>query len=197
MRPLSSCRRLGQLRAWAGVVLVLVGIFITLPSASGQTYYTPRTVLARFFPASQRVTYRRFDLTPEVRGKLAQKLGAALPKDGYVFYYALTGETLDGYALIDESMGQYMPITYAIKFSPQGVVQQLEIMVYRENYGSEVTDARFRKQFVGKTAADPLTLEDDITAVSGATISSRALTSGLRRALFLLSELVLNKPAPH
>ena len=154
-------------------------------------------MLARFFPSSQRVTYRRFELTAELRGKLAQKLGAAPPKDGYVFYYALTGETVDGYALIDEAMGQYMPITYAVKFSPQGVVQQLEIMVYRENYGSEVTDARFRKQFVGKTAADPIMLDGDITAVSGATISSRALTVGLRRALVLISELVLNKPAPH
>ena len=175
------------LRAAVAAALLVAGA----GRARGQTFYTPRTVLARFFPSSQRVTYRRFALTPEVRGKLAQKLGAPLPRDGYVFYYALSGQTLDGYALIDDAMGQYMPITYAVKFSPKGAVQQLEIMVYRENYGSEVTDARFRKQFVGKTTADPLLLDSDIVAVSGATLSSRALTGGLRRGLGLLQELVL------
>ena len=180
------------LRAAVAAALLVAGA----GRARGQTFYTPRTVLARFFPSSQRVTYRRFALTPEVRGKLAQKLGAALPRDGYVFYYALTGQTVDGYALIDEQLGQYMPITYAVKFSPKGAVQQLEIMVYRENYGSEVTDARFRKQFVGKTAADPLLLENDLVAVSGATLSSRALATGLRRALLLLTELVLPEPPP-
>jgi Na+-translocating ferredoxin:NAD+ oxidoreductase subunit G len=158
--------------------------------AHAQTFYTPRAVLARLFPSSQRVTYRRFELTPEVRGKLTQQLGAPPAKDAYTFYYALTGETVDGYALIDEVMGQYMPITYAVKFSPKGVVQQVEIMVYRENYGSEVGDARFRKQFVGKTAADPLLIDSDIVAVSGATLSCRALTAGLRRSLLLLQELL-------
>ena len=159
--------------------------------ACAQTFYTARSVLALFFPSSQRVTYRRFELTPELRGKLTQKLGAPPAKDAYTFYYALTGETVDGYALIDEVMGQYMPITYAIKFSPRGAVQQVEIMAYRENYGSEVGDARFRKQFVGKTAADPLLLDSDIVAVSGATLSCRALTGGLRRGLALLQELLL------
>jgi hypothetical protein len=170
-------------------------LFALLLGASGlaqaQTFYTARTVLALFFPSSQRVTYRRFELNAELRGKLAQRLGVPVAKEAYTFYYALTGDKLDGYALIDEAMGQYMPITYAIKFSPQGAVQQVEIMVYRENYGSEVTDARFRKQFVGKTAADPLLLDSDIVAVSGATLSSRALTGGLRRGLGLLQELVL------
>ena len=174
---------------------LLAALLLGAGQAHGQTFYTTRAVLALFFPGSQRVTYRRFELTPEVRGRLTQKLGAAPAKGEYTFYYALTGETVDGYALIDEVMGQYMPITYATKFSPRGAVQQVEIMVYRENYGSEVSDARFRKQFVGKTAADPLLLDSDIVAVSGATLSCRALTAGLRRSLLLLQEFLLHDKA--
>lgn len=183
-------------RHWRGLRAGLVALLLLAGAAEAhaQTFYTARAVLARFFPSSQRVTYRRFELSAEARGRLGQKLGAPVPKPGYVFYYALSGESVDGYALLDEAMGQYQPITYAVKFSPQGAVQQVEIMVYRENYGSEITDARFRKQFVGKTAADPLLLDNDIAAVSGATISSRAIAAGLRRALLLLAELVLSKP---
>ena len=176
------------LRAAVAAALLVAGA----GRARGQTFYTPRTVLARFFPSSQRVTYRRFALTPEVRGKLAQKLGAALPRDGYVFYYALTGQTVDGYALIDEQLGQYMPITYAVKFSPKGAVQQLEIMVYRENYGSEVTDARFRKQFVGKTASDPIVAGKDIDVISGASYSSKSVALGVKRDTLIIATALKN-----
>jgi hypothetical protein len=54
-----------------------------------------------------------------------------------------------------------------------------------------VRDPRFRQQFVGKSAADPLRPGEEIVAVSGATISSRAMAVGVRRALILLDELVL------
>ena len=64
-------------------------------------------------------------------------------------------------------------------------------MVYRERYGDEVRDPRFRQQFVGKTAADPLRPGEEVVAVSGATISSRAMALGVRRCLVLFDELVL------
>jgi hypothetical protein len=68
-------------------------------------------------------------------------------------------------------------------------------MTYLEKYGSEVRDDRFRRQFVGKTLADPLLLGNDVVVVSGASISSRSLVAGVRRALFLLDELVLHPAA--
>ncbi len=178
---------------------ILVTVLLCLSGAvRADVFYTPRTVLAAFFPSSKRVTYRQLALTPEVRQRLGVRLGAALPRESYTFYVALggaTGETVDGYALIDEASGQYMPITYAVKFSPKGEVERMEIMVYLEKYGSEVRDDRFRRQFVGKTLSAPLILGSDVVVVSGASISSRALVAGVRRSLFLLDELILHPPA--
>jgi hypothetical protein len=54
-----------------------------------------------------------------------------------------------------------------------------------------VRDPRFRKQFQGKTAQDPLRLNRDIDAVSGATVSSASLATGARRAAILVEELAL------
>ena len=64
-------------------------------------------------------------------------------------------------------------------------------MVYREPRGDEVRDPRFRKQFEGKTAQDPLRLGRDIDAVSGATVSSASLATGVHRAAVLVEELAL------
>jgi hypothetical protein len=173
-------------------LLLCGGLMGTPRPAQAQTvYYTPRALLSAFFPTSQAVSYRKFDLTPEARERLGRRLGAPLRKATFTVYVAKTGETVDGYAVIDDEMGQHQPITFGVKFTPTGAVSRQEILVYRERYGDEVRDDRFRKQFLGKTVADPLRPGEDVVAVSGATISSRAMAIGVRRALLLLDELVL------
>lgn len=160
-------------------------------AAAQATYYSPRNLLAEFFPRSQLVTYKKFDLSAEQKARVEAKLGYALPKTTYTIYIAKTGENVDGYAILDEEPGQHLPITYGVKLTPKGAVERQEIMVYRERYGDEVRDARFRQQFVGKTAADPLRPGEEVIAVSGATISSRAMAIGVRRCLVLVDELLL------
>lgn len=174
-------------------VLVACALLCSLAgTAAAQTvYFTPRALLASFFPRSERVSFRKFDLVGEQRARLEKRLGTTLPRAAYTIYVAQTGATIDGYAVLDEELGQHEPISFAVKLSPQGVVQRQEVMVYREHYGDEVRDERFRKQFVGKAATDPLRAGEDIVAVSGATISSRSMAVGVRRAVLLLDELVL------
>ena len=41
----------------------------------------------------------------------------------------------------------------------------------------------WRNQFVHKSAADPLKLDQDIRNISGATLSSRHVTEGVRRLM--------------
>jgi hypothetical protein len=160
-------------------------------AAAQSTYFTPRSLLADFFPHSQLVTYKKFELTAEQRTHIEQKLGYTLPKSAYTFYIAKSGEIVDGYAILDDQPGEHLPISYAVKLSPRGTVERQEIMVYRERFGDEVRDSRFREQFIGKSAADSLRPGEEVIAVSGATISSRAMALGVRRCLVLLDELVL------
>lgn len=161
-------------------------------SAQAQaTFFAPRALLADFFPRSQVVSFQKFDLTPQQRTHIEAQLGYPLKKASYTFYIAKSGDHIDGYAFIDEENGQHLPITFGVKLSPAGAVERQEVMVYRERYGDEVRDPRFRQQFVGKTAADPLRPGEEVIAVSGATISSRAMTLGVRRCLVLLDELIL------
>lgn len=177
-----------------GLLGLLVG---ARPAAAQSVYFTPRDLLREFFPQSSNVGYRRIDLPAEARTQLERKLGTPLRKPSFTVYVAQTGERIDGYAVIDEEMGQHQPITFAVKFSSGGAVQRQEIMVYRERYGDEIRDERFRRQFVGKTAADPLRPGEDVVAVSGATISSRAMALGVRRAALLLDTLVLQPQRVH
>lgn len=177
--------------AFLSLLVAGTSVFWVRPAAAQATYFTARGVLADFFPKSQSVTFQRFELTTEQRTQLARRLGYELQKPAYTIYIAKTGEAIDGYAVLDEEMGQHQPITFAVKLSAQGLVQRQEIMVYRERFGDEVRDSRFRQQFIGKDVSSALRPGEEIIAVSGATISSRAMAIGVRRALVLLDELVL------
>jgi Na+-translocating ferredoxin:NAD+ oxidoreductase subunit G len=175
------------------------------PTPSETSYYSTRAILTAFFPKSERVTYQTFVLDPSLRARIKQRLGYAAPHDRYTIFIAQTQGRVDGYAVIDDELGLHQPITFATRLSSHGMVERVEIMVYREPRGDEVRDARFRKQFEGKTAQDPMRLDRDIDAVSGATVSSASMAVGVRRAAVLVEELALgmsalastaNAPAP-
>ena len=155
------------------------------------SYYSTRGVLAEFFPNSEHVSYRTFAVDRSIRARLAQRLGYAPARDKYTIFVATSHGKVDGYAIVDDEQGLHQPITFATRLSPRGMVERVEIMVYREPRGDEVRDARFRKQFEGKTAQDPLRLNRDIDAVSGATVSSASMASGVRRAAVLVEELAI------
>ena len=155
------------------------------------TYFSTRSLLAEFFPKSERVTFRTYVLDPSLKARLRQRLGYLPPKDRYTIFVATTQGRIDGYALVDDEKGLHQPITFATRLSPRGTVERLEIVAYREPRGDEVRDPRFRKQFEGKTAQDPFRMGHDVDAVSGATVSSASLTAGVRRAAILVEELAL------
>jgi len=84
---------------------------------------------------------------------------------------------------IDTVLGKHEFITYAVAIDAPGQVKGIEILDYRETYGYQIRDKAWRQKFVGKTARDPLTLDKDIPNISGATLSSKHVTDGVRRVL--------------
>jgi FMN-binding protein len=90
-----------------------------------------------------------------------------------------------GWFIVDEVLGKHEFITYALGLNADGSVRSLEILVYLESHGHEIRDAEWRRQFIGKTAADPLRLDRDIRNISGATLSCRHVTDGVKRLLTL------------
>lgn len=98
------------------------------------------------------------------------------------FFMARKGDKTTGYALIDAEIGKHLPITYIVGISTKGIATQVEIMVFREVRGWEVKDHRFLSQFNGMRTAQGV---KDIKNITGATLSSRAVTKGVKRAILL------------
>lgn len=98
-----------------------------------------------------------------------------------------------GWFFVDEVIGKHEFITYAVGLNADGSVKQVEVMDYREHYGGEVRRPEWRGQFKDRKHGAKLKLDDDIKNISGATLSCRHLTEGVKR-LLATHELVLKQP---
>ena len=97
-----------------------------------------------------------------------------------------------GWFIADQVVGKHEFIPFALALDDKGAVKSVEILEYRETYGDQVRNEAWRAQFVGKTHAAPLKLGGDIQNISGATLSSRHITDGVKR-LLTTYELILSK----
>lgn len=167
-------------------MLCVFGLLLAVESpAQAQQFWTKSALLADMFPASDAIAPVQLTLDDAQRAWFLEQLGYAPPAATYTLYQARTADHLDGWVLFDDEVGQHEPITFAVQCGPDAVILRQEIVVYREKYGADVRAARFRSQFVGKSAKDPLVAGQDVKIVSGATYSSKSMARGVKRATVL------------
>jgi Na+-translocating ferredoxin:NAD+ oxidoreductase RnfG subunit len=155
-----------------------------------RVYLKESDVPKAMFAGAAGAAKKTLELSDDQLAALGKALGRKIEARSYPY---LAVEDAHGAALgvifLLDVIGQSLPITFAVAIAPDGVVHDLQVLVYRESHGDEITDKRFRRQFVGKRASDPIALGKDIDAISGATISSRSATFAARKGL-RLSELL-------
>jgi len=103
--------------------------------------------------------------------------------DSATVYRVSRAGALLGFAQVRNVKGKEQPITYLVATDSADALRDIDILVYREPYGGEVAYDPWRKQFRGKSAAAPLQVGKDIRNISGATISSNAVTRAVRKTL--------------
>lgn len=168
-------------RAW----IVVAALLATHSAWAGEIVHETREqVLARFFAGSAKIGHAKFTLDDADAAAFRERLGYDPPRRDYILYFAEGGDAA-GWALIDNEMGKHRPMTFAVHVG-DGAVREVALMVYREDVGGQVREKPFVRQFAGKTSAEPIRLGADIDGISGATISSRAMCIGVKRALWIV-----------
>ncbi|MBN7772418.1 RnfABCDGE type electron transport complex subunit G [Clostridium aminobutyricum] len=99
------------------------------------------------------------------------------------------GEVI-GYVVPAESKGYGGTIKILVAVSPQGEIIDYDILAHNETpgLGDNAGKEPFKSQFKGKTSKDLEVVKDvskknNIQAMTGATISSKAVTKGIREAV--------------
>ena len=146
-------------------------------------YPTVEQAQRLLFPSATRYAEQATELTPEQARTIEQTSGTRISNRKLQVRRAMQDDQLLGHLFVDRVYGKHEFITYALAVTADGQVAGVEILDYRETHGYQVRQPRWRAQFLGKDADDAVKLGRDIQNISGATLSCRHLTDGVRRLL--------------
>ena len=156
-----------------------------------EVFLTEEEALKLMFPSSERIRKDIIRLTEEKKTQIEERIGWKFPEEFFEVYIGETGAKVDGYAVIQNTIGKHKPMTYMVGVDHAGACTDVELLVFREARGSEVRTKRFNVQYEGKTVFDPVRINKDIINISGATMSVRSLSAGVKRVLVLVDEFYL------
>jgi len=145
-------------------------------------------VLNNAFPLAETFVRKVIRLSDEQMKKLSRDSGQKISSRFVTVYIAKNDDESLGYGFIGYTKGKSSFIKYFVAITPDGKIHSIEIMSYRGEKGSEVRHEIFKKQFVGKRVDSNIKVGSDINAISGATISSQAITKGIRKIMYIWQE---------
>lgn len=95
-------------------------------------------------------------------------------------------DMLKGYAFLGTAPSKTDAFEYLILFDQEFNIMKAKVLVYREDYGGEIASRRWLSQFYAKQNDTKFIYGDNISAISGATISVQSMTNSVN---YVFSEL--------
>jgi len=146
-------------------------------------FYSDQDSRLELFPKGTRFIVDTLEMDSTAAETAGTMLKHPVREKEVLFERILAEDVTLGYIYRAHERGKVELMDFAVALDTLGTVQRVLLTVYRENIGGEVGSKRFMIQFKGKTAASALELHRDVDGISGATLSSRAITLGVRKAV--------------
>jgi hypothetical protein len=169
----------GGARLLAGLVLCLGAV-----PAEARTFAGQAEALRLAFPDSATIVRQTLYLTETQVGAVERAAQARLPSRVVPYYVGRTGARLDGWAFFDTHMVRTMPETVMVVIAPDGTVRAVELLAFHEPE-EYAPPERWRATFRGRALDGELWVRRGLRNVTGATLTSHAVTAAVRRSLAL------------
>lgn len=178
------CSRFGALvRVARGLVVglcLIVGVLDATPSQA-RVYLSVKEALKLAFPGCS-IEHPTIYLTEDQMNR-ARALAEVPVEDAIVRPYRATCEGRPGgVAYLDVHRVRTLPETLMIVVSPEGEVERVEVLSFREPPEYKPRAAWY-ELFTGHRLDDRLRLKRDLPIVAGATLTSHATEAAVRRVL--------------
>jgi len=165
-----------------------LGAAVAAPAARAQVFMTQAQALEQAFPG-ERIERRAFALTEEQRKAVESRARVRRRSALATAYLAYRGDTLAGAAFFDARRVRTMPGVFMVVVSPDTTVARVDVLALHEPPEYR-PPARWLGLFARRRLDERLWPRRDIVNLSGATLSTRAVTESVRDALALY-ELVV------
>jgi hypothetical protein len=168
-----------------GRAVAQVAVLAWAGPAPAAKYMSIDDAVKMFVPAGDQVVKVSKALTGEQKKRIAVDYGWA-PADGkYTFYAGKRGGKRTAYVYIQPELFGTCFHKYAVGIKPTGEVIDTVVVELSCPRATPTNKKSFLKQYRGKQHTDPLTINKDIDAVTGATLSSETASIATRKAVSL------------
>lgn len=136
----------------------------------------------RIFPGAE-IKVENIVLSEEQKAEAQKLSGVDLGTRLVSFYIAKKNNKIIGYAYIDSHIVRVQPETVLFVIDPEGAIESIEIL-----HSDEPEEYRPGKDWLGifkgkSLKKDPIRFRRDISGITGATVSARAITDNTRKVL--------------
>jgi len=170
------------------LAILLSAAALALPAAAG-VYHSQQEALELAFPDATRVE-KKTHVLDDAQTQAVEDLARSKLESRLVSLYTGWNEgELLGYAIIDIHTIRTQPEAFMVVVDPAGTVRSLRVLAFYEPE-DYLPPPRWLRQFESKKLDERLHLRADIHGIAGSTLSARAVTNGVRRALALIEVLV-------
>ena len=138
--------------------------------------------MALAFPGGVKVERRTAYLSQEQAGKAQEEGKVKVDSLIWTYYVGRSSEGVTGYAYFETHIVRTMPETFMAVLTPAGEVRFVELLAFAEPT-DYLPGKRWLKQFEGEKLSKDLIVRRAIRNITGASLTSLALTDGVRRIL--------------
>ncbi len=157
--------------------------------AQAKFFMNQTDALAKAFPGASRVERQTAFLTADQVKAIEAASRTKVDSSIVTYYTGFQGESKLGAALFDTRVVRTMPMTYMTVIRPDGTIAFVEVLAFHE---PEDYLPRFSwlNLFRNKRLSANLRLRQDIPNVTGASLTSLAISDGIRQMLATYEEIV-------
>lgn len=166
-------------------VCFLAVIGLPQPSpAVGQVLLTQDEALRLAFPEPAEIERRTAFLDQADVDRVAELAGSEPPRTLVTYYVGRSGDGPLGVAYFDVHRVRTLPELLMIVVTPAGRVTRIEILRFAEPR-EYMAPGGWLEQFTQRGLTGDLVNKNAVAGITGATLTSRAVTDGVRRVLAL------------
>jgi hypothetical protein len=160
-----------------------LSFLLLCPSAHAAVLLTQDQALRLAFPEGE-ADRRTLYLDETSRAGVQKQARARVESLVITYYVGALADATTGYAFFETHIVRTMPETFMTVIDSSGTVRFVELLAFYEPADYQ-PPPRWFEQFQGKILDNNLLVKRGIRNITGATLSTHALTDGVRRALAL------------
>ncbi|MFI5350282.1 MAG: FMN-binding protein [Elusimicrobiota bacterium] len=162
-------------------LLSALGLVFTAP-AGARVLLSQKDALALAFPEGTKVERKTAFLTDAQAAEAEKAAGGKIDSKVWTYYVGTSSSGAAGTAYFESHKVRTMNEAFMVVVNPEGTVRFIEILSFAEP-GEYLAPKPWLAQFQGKPLNEDLMVRRGLRNITGASITSDAVTRGVRRVL--------------